>query len=126
VWVHGQYRTLWKVINHGYIQRVIGDTLLVTTTEYINAFQLRWKKPLKPSTAKKAKTIFLQDSDTTHARQFDLLPSYIYAVKKADPSAYCHLSVDSMLRFRSVFISPFTAKTTFLHCSSSSLLMEHS
>jgi len=66
---------------------VIEDTLLVTKTttteDIINAFQLRWKKTLKLSTAKKAKTIFLQDSDAAHAHQFELLPSYIDAVQKA-------------------------------------------
>jgi len=69
------------------MQRVIGGSLLVTkvttTEDIINAFQLRWKKTLKPSTAKKAKTIVLQDSDAAHAHQFELLPSYIDAVKKA-------------------------------------------
>jgi len=56
--------------HQSWIQRVIEDTLLVTkattTEDIINAFQLRWKKTLKPSTAKKAKTIFLQDSDAAH------------------------------------------------------------
>jgi transposase-like protein len=55
----------------------------------------------------------------SHAKQFELLPSYVDAIKAADPNAPIHLSLDDRngtRRFERIFIALSAAARSFAYC----------
>jgi hypothetical protein len=68
---------------------------------------------------KTAKKLFLHGSDESHAKQFELLPSYVDTTKAANPNTHIHLSLDDRNGTRCyerIFIVPSASTRSFGHC----------